>query len=479
MELITQRFKLGDVLENNDLSIVKDKYRIDGDAEYIRKGLTPSDLKFIDGERCSIEYITTNSPDRDREIVLPQGADLTHYQKNPVVLWLHGKANDKPLLPVGKNLWIKSNENGLVAKTQYAKHAFANDLYNYMKDGFPLANSIGFLPTSVIQKSSFGSTDFQSLGLSKKTIEETERIYDRWLMLEYSKVPVPSNQDAINIAISKGLISESERAKYFIIPDNPLAKEAEVFVENIEKGVEIIKPADSGWDETDSNYRYRIKNPDEFENGSFRTIALKKDKPKIMAVIDKLKGETSTTIQTVIFPKKENWTMATAKKWIEQNPDIVKSLEINDDVLVRDDSNYSANPEKIDKVGRILSGSNLEKIKKAKITLIESVVVLDEMIKIAEDSTIKPVKEIEQSNEFSLDELAKALNIPEKKEITLEELKGFRVQKNKDKGLDLETIKTLFIENNKNLLTEVVSIIKESEERTNNSLMQATGRVTY
>jgi len=168
------------------------EYDLKEETPYIRKGVTASDLKFEEGERAVISNITTDSVDRDGEIVDPKGVILTDYEKNPVVLFGHDHRN----LPIGRNMWIKRSKNGLIAKTTYATHQLANDVYEYRKGGFPLAQSIGFIPLKV-ENYAEGSEE-RKQGVYRK--------YTKWLLLEYSDVPVPSNPDAVAIAISKGLI---------------------------------------------------------------------------------------------------------------------------------------------------------------------------------------------------------------------------------------------------------------------------------
>jgi hypothetical protein len=86
--------------------------------------------------------------------------------------------------------------------------------------------------------------------------------------------------------------------------------------------VPIRKP----WDETDNEISHRIREPGGFEKDSFRRITLKKDKPRIFAIIGRLKGKTTTTIQALRFPKADGWTVASAKKWVADHPDIGKDL---------------------------------------------------------------------------------------------------------------------------------------------------------
>ena len=188
MDLITQRLKLVDVNKSaaaffgEQLGVKAD------DVEFIRKGILAGDVQFDEGERAAVSYITTRDIDRDGEIVDPNGADLEAYRKNPVVLFGH----DYSSLPVGKNIWIKQDDRGLIAKTVYANHEFAQTVYNYRKDGFPLAQSIGFIPLEWDD--------------NPGDVKGCRRRYRKWALLEYSDVAVPANPEAIGIAVSKGLL---------------------------------------------------------------------------------------------------------------------------------------------------------------------------------------------------------------------------------------------------------------------------------
>jgi len=98
----------------------------------------------------------------------------------------------------------------LIAKTKYAKHEFAQTVYNYRKDEFPLAQSIGFIPM-----------EWED---SPGDVKGCRRRYKKWALLEYSDVPVPANPEAVNIAVSKGLLPAPDPApevevKYELIPE--------------------------------------------------------------------------------------------------------------------------------------------------------------------------------------------------------------------------------------------------------------------
>lgn len=70
--------------------------------------------------------------------------------------------------------------------------------------------------------------------------------------------------------------------------------------------------------ETTEDYvRVRVRAPGLFEEGSFRTITISA-KEGIKAVVGRLKGETTTTIQTYLFDVGK-WTEERAQKWVEEH----------------------------------------------------------------------------------------------------------------------------------------------------------------
>lgn len=224
MDLITRSLKVeeitSEVVKKLIDKVIEDYKLKEEEVEYVLKGIPGTECKVDEGERSVISYINTAVRDRDNEIIVPKGAVLKDYKANPVVMWAHNYS----MLPIGKNLWIKNDAKGLIAKTKYAKHEKAEEIYQYRKDGFPLAESIGFIPLKVIYPEDVLDEDLEKLGLDPEEARKARRIYTKWILLEYSDVPVPANPEALQMAISKGLISKEEAKEYEFEDEDSLVK---------------------------------------------------------------------------------------------------------------------------------------------------------------------------------------------------------------------------------------------------------------
>jgi len=88
--------------------------------------------------------------------------------------------------------------------------------------------------------------------------------------------------------------------------------------------------AKHGDPEVTENYvRIRVRDPDLFVDGSFRTIVLSADQG-IHAIIGKLKSDPngSTVIQNYMFEVAKDWTMEKAQAWVKEHKDSVEAMSI-------------------------------------------------------------------------------------------------------------------------------------------------------
>ena len=202
MKIVTERLKFADLFPEQAGKLAQKLHIKKDDIPFIRKFYTSEKAEVDKKERSVISYISTAAKDRDNEQLLPGGVTLENYRKNPVVLYGH----DYHSLPIGKNIWIKQDEKGLIAKTVFAKSEFADHIYRAYTEDIegtgPLlkAWSVGFIPTKWTEP-------------SEKDGEDTpRRIYTEWELLEYSAVPVPSCPEALTLAYQKGLIPDALKA---------------------------------------------------------------------------------------------------------------------------------------------------------------------------------------------------------------------------------------------------------------------------
>ena len=153
-----------------------------------------------DDERTVTAVISTNEIDRDGEIILPSGAELENYLKNPVVLWAHSYGTP----PIARTLWMKQGRKAITAKIKFADTDRAEEVYQLFKGGFMKAFSIGFIP-----KDSHTPTPEEIK--KKPELADARRIFDKWELLEFSAVPVPANPSALATAVkTKGIAVSDE-----------------------------------------------------------------------------------------------------------------------------------------------------------------------------------------------------------------------------------------------------------------------------
>lgn len=175
------------------------------DLGLMRVAKVSSVQDFAEDERADISFITTDSVDRDGEVMYAKGGDFTQFRKNPVVTFAH-KYDE---LPVGRCMWLtqdeKSGRKGWKAKTQYTPQPknwpaslpfFPELVWHYVRERCLPGKSIGFLALEV--RSPEPKEIEQRPELSK-----VRRVIPKWLALEYAIAPVPCNPDALVSSTAK------------------------------------------------------------------------------------------------------------------------------------------------------------------------------------------------------------------------------------------------------------------------------------
>jgi hypothetical protein len=298
-ELVTERFKLKDVHPGWAKDLAKENEIDVDDLELVRKGVVAEKAETDD--EGVVSFINMEGQDRDNEEIDPEGAVLSYYRKNPVVPYGH----DYRGLPVGKNIWVKKatkgKKRGLLAKTVFLNHDFAQEVGKlYTEDvagtGPALKGwSIGFIPLRWEEPEEKGKPPKDG-----EADTRPRRKYTKWELVEYSAVMIPSNRDALTEMVEKGAIKSDK-----------LIKDIESL---IEKDL-VTKP-----EETEDFIRIPVR-----DCKVTATIDISKKQGIKALYCGKIKK-----VRTYIFDKREpyNWTMAKAKKWVEEHgKEIDQSIE--------------------------------------------------------------------------------------------------------------------------------------------------------
>ncbi len=231
-----------------------------------------------ESKRTLVVRITTDHKDRDDEVVLPGGLDLTDFNLNPVVLECHQYG--KP--PIAKALWTKTAEHEMISKPRFADTETGEMYWKLYSGDFMRGWSIGFRA--------------KEGGYRKATEKDIETrpdwagvrgIYEKSILYEYSAVPVPCNPYALSLAVEKGLVKVPKEIE---LPD-------------------IGEPWDIRIPQDDCHICV-VQKADDFQEGSFRRHAVEKSAWLIQG---QLKGTGAVAKHAFVYHQTD-WTAAEAMK---------------------------------------------------------------------------------------------------------------------------------------------------------------------
>jgi HK97 family phage prohead protease len=141
------------------------------------------------GDRTAKFTISTSAVDLDNDTVDQNGWDLSVYQTNGVVLWMH----DSMSLPIGRCVSIGVEGGALKATVEFLpadmpeRGAFADAVYQMCMTGFLSATSVGFTPLDYEIANDRDDDDSWCPPVDFK----------RQKLLEFSIVTIPANSEAL------------------------------------------------------------------------------------------------------------------------------------------------------------------------------------------------------------------------------------------------------------------------------------------
>ena len=153
--------------------------------------MKPKDLKpcyartkQIDEKNGIIPFVLTKfRVDRDGDVIIPQGALLEDYRKNPLILYMHDMTIVPPAKLLTESILITETEVTADVKFDIENDPFGAFLFQKYLNGYLSAGSIRFMPT-----------EFDAEPILPDQSGFTVR---EWKLLEYSLVTIPSNPDAL------------------------------------------------------------------------------------------------------------------------------------------------------------------------------------------------------------------------------------------------------------------------------------------
>lgn len=175
----------------------------DKGESFVTKGVEVLEKKINIDKNEVTTIITTNAPDRDNDIVEPDGANLKDFKNNPIMFFNHDYYH-----PIGK--WLRTKkvnlEKGLRGIEGVVKFSEISEeaqlLFGLMKEGILNAFSIGFIPIDFEKREGF-ENDWGGFHIKK------------WILLEASLVGVPANPTATQHQKLMKQIKENTPSKFY------------------------------------------------------------------------------------------------------------------------------------------------------------------------------------------------------------------------------------------------------------------------
>ena len=169
------------------------------------------DVKSGDNDKKVYYFVASSEkePDRDGDIVVVDGIDISKFSENPVILFAHNYRS----MSIGKAVDIKKEGEDLIIGVEFAETEEGQKIQYLVDNGYMKAVSIGFIPKEVYSKDGWWGEKFDRLQerypdwyeKNKEKLLVVDTVIWKSELLELSVVPVPANQNALLIMRSKGI----------------------------------------------------------------------------------------------------------------------------------------------------------------------------------------------------------------------------------------------------------------------------------
>ena len=162
-----------------------------GTMKYVYQTVTAATLQ--SSTELATCMISTINPDREGDVVVPEGGNFANFMKSPVLMWAHGGTDGYASVPIGSVTALEVMPgHGVKAEWKWLEgDPFADRIKNAWKQGVVRASSIGFKPLT-----------YQKNGLGNDI--------ETWELLELSLCAIPMNPEAVRSLKALGLMDGTE-----------------------------------------------------------------------------------------------------------------------------------------------------------------------------------------------------------------------------------------------------------------------------
>ena len=288
-------------------------------------------VKADDGEAEHEFVISTSGKKRDMGVLELDGLDVSNYLRNPIVNYVH----DFFGLPIGLTSRLHLTSRRMTGRLRWAPTEQAAQIRTLVDGGFLRAASVSWSPIEV----------------EPLTDDDGRWTGWHWIksdMLEWSICPVPADPQAVRPGPKAHLEEEDgERAEFARLLNGtdgfadlrkfgPYRPEPGAWATTFPEFVEWHRSLGGAWtpelvdergkarpgiEETENEFRYRVRDPDDFVR--LRRWALKEDKPRVFAIGGPLKSDPDggAVIQALAFPKDDGWDREKVQDWVDEHKD--------------------------------------------------------------------------------------------------------------------------------------------------------------
>ena len=204
------QLKLADLLPQLPQAVqdaLLDRFGNEVGDQLVKRVPTSSRPKVQDGKRQILIDVSTRDMDRDREILIPTGADFSEFELSGVVVDSHNYSSIERV--VGHAVNLSKNDKTVPMVIEFLPTDLGEVAWTIAQH-MPMTASVGFIPLDIIDKSHDDWADTVKQMAKdwpefKKNRDKVERIIRKWLLLEVSIVSVPANAHALSQDVAKAL----------------------------------------------------------------------------------------------------------------------------------------------------------------------------------------------------------------------------------------------------------------------------------